>query len=204
MNGFWDISITMFLQTFSVVRILLSLFHWWYFRNCLQTKFTVKGKKYFFHMVEVLVKKNFKIFCPEGEVGWWGVIVALQYFFIKSCGRWGCFLELFSESKFMQPFQRYKHHNVFANFFCCQDLVGELSAAVSQKPFTNKTRLRSLESSSSWQSVTNGGLSFGGDNELELELELSFSQPSSHLEFYYCGWVWNMMIFYSLFYRLNQ
>ena len=38
----------------------------------------------------------------------------------------------------MQPFQRYKHHNVFANFFCCQDLVGELSAAVSQKPFTNK------------------------------------------------------------------
>ena len=31
--------------------------------------------------------------------------------------------------------------------------------------------------------MTNGGLSFGGDNELELEL--SFSQPSSHLEFYY-------------------
>ena len=31
-------------------------------------------------------------------------------------------------------------------------------------------------------SVANGGLSFGGDNELELEL--SFSQPSSHLEFF--------------------
>ena len=58
--------------------------------------------------------------------------------FIKSCGRWGCFLELFSESKFLQPFQRYWHHQFFANFFWCQFCVGELSAAVSQKPFTNK------------------------------------------------------------------
>ena len=33
--------------------------------------------------------------------------------------------------------------------------------------------------------MTNGGLSFGGDNELDqtLELELSLSQPGSHLEF---------------------
>ena len=29
-----------------------------------------------------------------------------------------------------------------------------------------RTRLRSLESSSSWESVTNGGLSFWGDNKL--------------------------------------
>ena len=34
--------------------------------------------------------------------------------------------------------------------------------------------------------MTNGGLSFGGDNELDLtlELELSLSQPSSHLDFF--------------------
>ena len=80
------------------------------------------------------MKKNSKFFTHQGEVGWGVVIVAPKYFLIKSCGRWGCFLELLSESKFMQPFQRYSVHKFFANFFCCQNLVILLSSNIPLKP----------------------------------------------------------------------
>merc|ERR1712012_50389 len=56
------------------------------------------------------------------------------FYLLKSCGRGGCFLELFSESKFIQPFKSYWPHKVFKNFFFCQDLVIILSLDILQKP----------------------------------------------------------------------
>ena len=84
------------------------------------------------------MKKNSKFFAPQGEVGWWVIIVAPQYYLIKSCGRWGCFLELFSESKFIQPFKSYWPHKVFKNFLFCHDLVIILSSDILQKPLMIK------------------------------------------------------------------
>ena len=51
--------------------------------------------------------------------------------------------------------------------------------------FRCRTRLRSLESSSSWESVANCGFSFGGVNNLNqtLELDLSLWKPGSHVGF---------------------
>ena len=63
-------------------------------------------------------------------------------------------------------------------------------AEMLQKQSVNNTRMRSLVSSSSWESVTNGGLSFWGDNKLKqtLELDLSLSQPWKFIKVLWFGW----------------
>ena len=63
-------------------------------------------------------------------------------------------------------------------------------AEMLQKQSVNNTRMRSLVSSSSWESVTNGGLSFWDDNKLKqtLELDLSLSQPWKFIKVLWFEW----------------